>query len=133
MRHTMITRIATASALVATASFASHAIDTAATATEPMTATYSFEDQDFADKELKARDWSKAEAALVNPEFAKEDEVFAKLNLAFVYSSTGRRDLAVAIYNEILASKENPYALTRSGKPRRVKTIAKMALARLDQ
>jgi len=86
----------------------------------------------YATDEMSTSDWSKAEAALLNSGVAKEDEVFAKLNLAFVYSSTGRRDMALVIYNDILASKQNPYALTVSGQPRRVKTIAKLALARLN-
>lgn len=92
-----------------------------------------FNEQDYANEELKKRDWAKAEAALLGEQVAKEDEVFAKLNLAFVYSATGRKELAVALYNEILAAKENPYALTRAGEPRRVKSIAKIALARLNQ
>ncbi len=86
----------------------------------------------YAADELSSGDWSKAEAALLKSDVAKEDEVFAKLNLAFVYSTTGRRDMAVAIYNEIISSKKNPYALTVSGQPRRVKSIAKLALARLN-
>lgn len=88
---------------------------------------------DYATGELNAGDWGKAEAALMSSGVAPEDEVFTKINLAFVYSSTGRRDLAVNIYNEILASRDNPYALTVSGQPRRVKTIAKMALVRLGE
>jgi len=88
---------------------------------------------DYATKELNSGDWSKAEAALLGAGVAKEDEVFTKLNLAFVYSSTGRTEQAVAIYQKILASKDNPYAMTVSGEPRRVKTIAKMALLRLEK
>ncbi len=86
----------------------------------------------YANKELQEGDWTNAEAALLGGEFSEEDEVFAKLNLAFVYSTTGRKDQAVALYKEILASKENPYALLRSGEPRRVKTIAQTALERLN-
>lgn len=87
---------------------------------------------DYASKELSSGDWSSAEAALVGSEFSEEDQVFAKLNLAFVYSTTGRKDQAVALYKEILAAKENPYALLRNGEPRRVKTIAETALERLN-
>lgn len=87
-----------------------------------------FDPQDLANQELEAADWSAAEAALLGLDLNDEDRVFAKLNLAFVYSSTGRRDLAIALYNEVLAEKKNPYALTASGQPRRVKTIARMAL-----
>lgn len=86
----------------------------------------------YVTKELSSGDWSKAEMALMNADIAPEDEVFAKLNLAFVYSSTGRMDKAVAIYTEILEGKDNPYALTVSGQPRRVKTIAKAGLERLN-
>lgn len=133
MCHSLIRKITTASAMVALAPFATMSIAHAdATGVAPVEAM-TISDQDLADKELKSRDWSKAEAALLNSDISDEDQVFAKLNLAFVYSSTGRKDLAVAIYNDILSAKENPYAMTRSGQPRRVKTIAKMALTRLDQ
>ena len=87
----------------------------------------------YAAKELKAQDWSSAETALLGKSFAKEDEVFAKLNLAFVYGTTGRQAEAVAMYKEILNGKENPYALLRNGKTNRVKTIAKKALRRLGE
>ena len=91
-------------------------------------------DQDqFVTKEPHSGDWSKAEAALMGVDVAPEDQVFAKLNLAFVYSSTGRREQAVAIYTEILEGKDNPYALTVSGQPRRVKTIAKAGLERIQR
>ncbi len=134
MRLTKIRNVATITVCAALFPFAAvNAAPADATANTKVLANVTIEDQDFADKELKSRDWSKAEAALLGQEFNKEDEVFAKLNLAFVYSTTGRQDLAVNIYNEILAAKENPYALTRSGQPRRVKTIAKIALARLSQ
>lgn len=87
--------------------------------------------QDYATKEMNSSDWSAAEAELLGMNVSEEDKVFAKLNLAFVYSSTGRRDLAISLYNEVLDSEKNPYALTASGKPRRVKSIAKLALANL--
>ncbi len=87
----------------------------------------------YASKELKAQDWSSAETALLGTNFSKDDEVFAKLNLAFVYSTTGRQGEAVAIYREILDGKDNPYALLRSGHANRVKTIAKKALKRLGE
>jgi hypothetical protein len=88
--------------------------------------------EDYANKEMNAGDWSAAEAALLDADVAPEEAVFTKLNLAFVYSTTGRKDMAETLYKEILAAKANPYALTVSGQPRRVKTIAKVALARLS-
>lgn len=134
MRLIKIRKMAATSALAAMVPFMTLGGAYAdATVSNPVMAVNHIDEQDFADKELKKRDWAKAEAALLGESIAEKDEVFSKLNLAFVYSATGRTDLAVAIYNDILAAKENPYALTRSGKPRRVKTIAKIALARLDQ
>jgi len=104
----------------------------AATATAE-TPRFALEDttSDYASKELASSDWGSAEQALLGAEFSEEDQVFAKLNLAFVYSTTGRQDQAVALYKEILADKENPYALLRNGEPRRVKSIAETALKRL--
>lgn len=134
MRLTTIRKMAATSVMTAMVPFVTLGGAYAdATENSPVMATTVFNEQDFANDELKKRDWAKAEAALLGEAVAKEDEVFAKLNLAFVYSATGRTDLAVAMYNEILAAKENPYALTRAGQPRRVKTIAKIALARLNQ
>lgn len=102
---------------------------------EPRFAAVDEADQktEFAKTELAKGDWSEAEAALMGAEFSEEDQVFAKINLAFVYSATGRKERAVAMYREILAAKENPYALTNAGTPKRVKTIAKLALARLGE
>lgn len=99
---------------------------------ERLTNTSFIDPHDYANKELGSSDWSAAEAALMGLDVPEEDKVFAKLNLAFVYSSTGRRDLAVALYNEILEDSKNPYALTASGEPRRVKSIARLALSKLE-
>ncbi|WP_262689874.1 hypothetical protein [Kordiimonas aestuarii] len=85
----------------------------------------------YAKSELQDGDWSKAEAALLDADVAEEDQVFAKLNLAFVYSTTGRREQAMAMYRDILDGRDNPYALLMNGEPRRVKTIAKTALERM--
>lgn len=118
--------------LVAGLSLTAFGTVSAEQASKPLLTSVMIDQDKYATDELNTGDWSKAEAALLNSGVAKEDEVFAKLNLAFVYSTTGRQDMAVAIYNEILAAKPNPYALTVSGQPRRVKTIAKFALARLN-
>lgn len=87
----------------------------------------------YAKSELQQGDWSEAEAALLGADVAPEDQVFAKLNLAFVYSTTGRKEQAVAMYREILDGRDNPYALLMNGEPRRVKTIAKTALSRMGE
>ncbi len=87
----------------------------------------------YAKSELQQGDWSEAEAALLGADVAPEDQVFAQLNLAFVYSTTGRKEQAVAMYREILDGRDNPYALLMNGEPRRVKTIAKTALTRMGE
>lgn len=91
------------------------------------------EQDDFAKSKVAAQDWGGAERELLGLNVPEEDKVFAKLNLAFVYSSTGRVEQAVALYNEVLAEKKNPYALTAGGEPRRVKSIARLALAKLNE
>jgi len=123
---------AVAATIVAGLSLSAIGAANAEQASEPLLTAMMADQDKYATDELSTGDWSKAEAALLNSGVAKEDEVFAKLNLAFVYSTTGRRNMAVAIYNEILSAKPNPYALTVSGQPRRVKSIAKFALARLS-
>ena len=44
--------------------------------------------------ELAAQDWSSAEAELLSSSFSPEEEVFAKLNMAYLYSITGRVEQA---------------------------------------
>ncbi|MFC4348040.1 hypothetical protein ACFO5Q_09310 [Kordiimonas lipolytica] len=123
MRYMKFGTVSAAIIFAASASFADAGADASMLA---------WDGDDYATSELGSGDWSKAEAALLGSDVAPEDAVFAKINLAFVYSSTGRKDLAMNIYQEILEGKANPYALTVSGQPRRVKTIAKVALARLE-
>ncbi len=84
-----------------------------------------------ADK-IAARDWSAAEAELVSTEFGLEDQIFAKVNLAFLYSATGRIEQSQALYQEILDGRDNSFAMTLSGTPRKVKYIAKDGIKRLE-
>ena len=86
----------------------------------------------IASSKLAERDWSAAETELVNTEFSPEDQIFAKVNLAFLYSVTGRTEKAMALYQEILDGRDNSFAMTLSGKPRKVKYIAKDGLKRLE-
>ncbi|MEZ5756602.1 MAG: hypothetical protein R3D86_00115 [Emcibacteraceae bacterium] len=90
------------------------------------------QDNSMASEKIEARDWSAAEAELVSTDFAPEDQVFAKVNLAFLYSATGRAEKAQALYQEILDGRDNSFAMTLSGKPRKVKYIAKDGIKRLD-
>ncbi|RMB01444.1 hypothetical protein [Eilatimonas milleporae] len=81
--------------------------------------------------ELLAGNLSDAEATLSQggPEALS---VFDRLNLAYIYSRTGRAKQAEALYESILSMSDNPYALLGSGKTKRVKTIARDAMVALS-
>jgi len=83
---------------------------------------------DMATGKMASRDWSSAEAELVQTDFNAKDQIFAKVNLAYIYSVTGRKEKAIALYNEILEGRDNSFAMTLSGSPRKVKYIAKDGL-----
>jgi len=103
-----------------------------------MTASAAFDGQevelksDVAANQLAQNDWSAAEHALLQGEVEKKDAVFAKLNLAYLYSSTGRIEKAAALYQEVLDGRDNSFAMTLSGNPRKVKYIAADGLKRLS-
>ena len=84
--------------------------------------------ENMATDKITSRDWSSAEAELVQTDFAAEDEIFAKVNLAYIYGITGRKEKAIALYNEILEGRDNSFAMTLSGEPRKVKYIARDGL-----
>lgn len=90
------------------------------------------QDNSMASEKIAERDWSSAEAELVSTDFGPEDQIFAKVNLAFIYSATGRVEQAHALYQEILDGRDNSFAMTLSGQPRKVKYIAKDGIARLE-
>ena len=50
-------------------------------------------------------------------DFNAKDQIFAKVNLAYIYSVTGRKEKAIALYNEILEGRDNSFAMTLSGSP----------------
>ena len=87
----------------------------------------------IAAEEIQAQDWASAEEELLKTDFGSEDQVFATLNMAYLYSITGRTDRAEALYQEVLDGRDNRFAMTLSGKPRKVKYIARDGLKRLRQ
>lgn len=96
------------------------------------TGTIAFEQQaedknKFAEK-IKAQDWAAAELALVKTNFTGDDEIFAKVNMAFLYATTGRIDEARTLYTSILKGRRNDFAMTVSGQPRKIKYIARDGL-----
>ena len=90
------------------------------------------QDSFIASDKIASRDWSAAEEELISTDFGSEDQIFAKVNLAFLYGATGRADKAQALYQEILDGRDNSFAMTLSGQPRKVKYIAKDGIKRLD-
>lgn len=83
-------------------------------------------------EKIASQDWSGAEEELLATDFSQEDQVFAKINLAFLYSTTGRVEKAMSLYKEVLDGRDNSFAMTLSGKPRKVKYIAKDGLKMLE-
>ena len=77
-------------------------------------------------------DYSKAESELLRVLESKPNDPFALLNLAFIYQKYGENDKARAVYDRIMAQKNNPHAELASGKPQRVKSIAAKGLALID-
>lgn len=105
---------------------------TTASAEDLSTSLALFQDSSIASEKIMARDWSSAEAELVSTDFGPDDQIFAKVNLAFIYSATGRIEQAHALYQEILDGRDNSFAMTLSGLPRKVKYIAKDGIERLE-
>lgn len=104
----------------------------AASAEDLSSSLVPLQESSLASGKIASRDWSSAEAELISTDFGQEDQVFAKVNLAFIYSATGRIEQAQALYQEILDGRDNSFAMTLSGMPRKVKYIAKDGIARLE-
>ena len=103
-----------------------------ANAADVSTSLVLLQDGSIAAEKIAAQDWSGAETELLNTEFGSEDKIFAKINLAFLYSSTGRVEKAAALYQEVLDGRDNSFAMTVSGAPRKVKYIAKDGIKILE-
>lgn len=88
--------------------------------------------EDSAKKQVKKYDWSKAEIALIKTDFGKGDEALNKINLALVYSMTGRTNEARKLYQDVINGQDRGYAMTKSGKPRKIKAIARDGLKMLN-
>lgn len=85
-----------------------------------------------ADDQKVTHDWSDAELALIKTNFPGQgDMALNKVNLALIYSLTGRVEEARTLYAEILKGRDNGFAMTLSGKPRQIKYIARDGLKRL--
>jgi hypothetical protein len=78
---------------------------------------------------ILARDWPTAERQLLSGLEKDPTNVFRQLNLAWVYSQTGRKEQAAAIYQRILMSDRDQLAADRSGEGRSVKALAERGLS----
>ena len=58
---------------------------------------------------------------------------YAMLNLAYVYQQSGQSEKARTMYARVLELRQNPIAELSSGKPERVKRIARRGMAAIDR
>ena len=78
-------------------------------------------------------DYKEAEKQLLAVLETKPNDPFALLNLAFIYQKYGENEKAKLMYDRIMAQRDNPHAQLASGKPRRVKSIARKGIALLEE
>jgi tetratricopeptide (TPR) repeat protein len=84
---------------------------------------------DVAYRAILAHDWATAEKQLLAGLEKDPMNVFRQLNLAWVYSQTGRGDQAAMIYQNILMSDRDLLAADQSGQGRSVKALAERGLS----
>ena len=84
---------------------------------------------DVAYRAIIAHDWATAERQLVAGLEKDPSNVFRQLNLAWVYSQTGRKEEAAMIYQRILMSDRDQLAADQSGQGRSVKALAERGLS----
>ena len=84
---------------------------------------------DVAYRAILAHDWATAEKQLLAGLEKDPMNVFRQLNLAWVYSQTGRGDRAAMIYQNILMSDRDLLAADQSGQGRSVKALAERGLS----
>ena len=78
------------------------------------------------------QDWAAAEKQLNAAIAENPEDPFRLLNLAYVLRSTGRHEEAAEVYQKVLQLSDNPLAALPTGHGKRVKRIAKDALASFD-
>ena len=78
---------------------------------------------------ILAQDWPTAEKQLLAGLEKDPSNVFRQLNLAWVYSQTGRKEEAAMIYQNILMSDRDLLAADQSGQGRSVKALAERGLS----
>lgn len=123
----------TASAL-GLAACASAPRTTADTAMTPQASQAAAAEADrYAMEAILAGDYATAESKLRDAERFAPGDPYRLINLAMVLQSTGRAGEAAALYRRVLEMDVNPLGALPSGKGRPVKSIAKSALAALDQ
>jgi len=99
----------------------------------PARTTAAAEADRYAMEAILAGDYATAEARLRDAERFAPGDPYRLINLAMVLQSTGRANEAAALYRRVLEMDINPLGALPSGKGRPVKSIAKSALASLEQ
>jgi hypothetical protein len=90
-------------------------------------------DDDVAYHAIAAQKWDVAERELLAGLEKNPQNIFRQLNLAWVYSQTGRKEEAAAIYQRILMTDRDRVAALPSGDPASVKSLAERGLQLLDR
>jgi tetratricopeptide (TPR) repeat protein len=80
---------------------------------------------------IRSQNWTLAEQQLLAGLEKNPNNVFRLLNLAWVYSQTGRKEQAESIYQRILANEDDRLAALPSGEGRSVKALAERGLSQL--
>lgn len=84
---------------------------------------------DVAYRAIVSHDWATAEKQLLAGLEKDPANVFRQLNLAWVYSQTGRKEEAAMIYQRILMSDRDMLAADQSRQGRSVKALAERGLS----
>lgn len=80
---------------------------------------------------LQKADYAKAEPELKAALAAHPGDPYATLNLGAVYQNTGRADLAVPLFREVLKSGANLYPTRTAGNATKQQSLADIARANL--
>ena len=80
---------------------------------------------------LQKADYAAAEPELKQALAAHPGDAYATLNLGAVYQNTGRADLAVPLYREVLKTGANLYPTRTAGSATKQQSLADIARANL--
>jgi hypothetical protein len=89
-------------------------------------------EDDVAYRAMISKDWATAEQQLLAGLQRNPENVFRMLNLAWVYSQTGRKTEAAQLYRQVIDSDRDQLAALPSRGGASAKALAQAGLARLE-